>query len=47
MDDYDLIDCPYCGTWQHKMSALLGVLGIRYHFRCRACGADWSSVEED
>jgi tRNA(Ile2) C34 agmatinyltransferase TiaS len=32
-------DCPACGG----AAAFLGTLGQREHFRCRACGADFSA----
>lgn len=31
--------CPLC----HGALSLLGKLGIRWWYRCRACGADWCS----
>lgn len=37
----ELPDCPVCGG----PGALLGKLGNRWHFRCRACGLDFSEAE--
>lgn len=36
----DFIECPACGN--DEENALLGQLGRRCHFRCRACGITFS-----
>lgn len=35
--------CPYCGG----VGTLLGILGRLYHWRCRDCGATYSTTEND
>lgn len=32
--------CPVCGGY----ATLLGRLGLRFWFRCRSCGYDWSET---
>lgn len=36
--------CPWCGT---GTGVLLGLLGCRAHFRCRQCGGEFSTTDED
>lgn len=33
-----IVHCPACGSEQLHEEALLGVLGILTHYRCRFCG---------
>jgi hypothetical protein len=40
-EEPDFLPCPVCGG----EGGLLGILGSRMHYRCRHCGADFSSVE--
>lgn len=35
----DAVTCPACGAQEN---ALLGLLGNRFHFNCRACGINHS-----
>jgi DNA-directed RNA polymerase subunit RPC12/RpoP len=39
MDEEQLMECPACG---HRVATRLGQLGNREHYRCRACGMDFS-----
>jgi transcription elongation factor Elf1 len=35
------MDCPVCGS--EESGTELGVLGTRHHYRCSACGIDFSN----
>ena len=35
--------CPACGYAHEAPCGVLGTLGNRTHYRCRACGAQWST----
>ncbi len=39
-------EAPTCPTCLTGYGILLGQLGLRLHYRCRHCGADFSQVEE-
>jgi hypothetical protein len=42
-DDYDYACCPLCNDG--GLPVLLGDLGHRRYYRCRACGVDFSGNE--
>lgn len=39
-EEPDFLPCPACGG----EGGLLGTLGTRNHYRCRQCGAEYSSI---
>jgi hypothetical protein len=41
-EDVELVTCPF-GHEQDSDEAFLGRLGWLTHYRCRGCGAQWSS----
>jgi hypothetical protein len=49
MDDLvqDNVTCPWCSNANDYDEALLGVLWMLTHFRCRYCGATFSSEGDD
>lgn len=42
-----MVQCPWCGHGNDYDEALLGVLGMLTHFRCRYCGGQFSSEGDD
>jgi hypothetical protein len=41
------LNCPWCGNGNSYDEAFLGRLGLLDHFRCRYCGATFSSEGDD
>jgi hypothetical protein len=43
----DTLTCPWCSNANDYDEAFLGVLGFLTHYRCRYCGAGFSSEGDD
>lgn len=40
----ECVTCPACLTFQPADECTLGALRNREHYRCRACGMQWSDT---